>query len=313
MLKKIFHMTLLGILVAMLGGIAWAAEAINKPTISTGTEVKAGAPSDNPGFGGAVPGQGTGRNAGPRGVHGLQNALERVTANGATAAQRVLEKLIAADGDVAAIARTLGEVSKADAEKLDKQTKKDLEEVSKELREKVREKQGASVEEKKASLKGIARFFNSANASEEALNTYEAIVELKPDDLDSYKEIGKIYKGKGIADIATFVNGKKPKFDVKPRVENGRTLVPFRALGEALGAAVAWHPEKNTVSFTKGDRLVELTIGEKTAYVNGVQHILEVPAFVENGRTVVPLRFISEALKTKVEWLPDARIIVVYE
>lgn len=134
-----------------------------------------------------------------------------------------------------------------------------------------------------------------------------------PTDIKTYREIGQLYKKKGLEGVKAFVNGKKVNFDVQPRVENGRTLVPFRALGEAFGALINWDAATQTVSFEKGDTLVQLRIGQPIALVNGQQYQLDVAAFVDNGRTLVPLRFIMEALNAKVDYLPDTKMVVVNE
>ncbi|MBO8170222.1 MAG: copper amine oxidase N-terminal domain-containing protein [Thermoanaerobacteraceae bacterium] len=134
-----------------------------------------------------------------------------------------------------------------------------------------------------------------------------------PTDIKTYREIGQLYKKKGLEGVKAFVNGKKPNFDVQPRVENGRTLVPFRALGEAFGALINWDAATQTVSFEKGDTLVQLPIGQTIALVNGQQYQLDVAAFIDNGRTLVPLRFIMEALNAKVDYLPDTQMVIVNE
>ncbi|MGQ9532395.1 MAG: copper amine oxidase N-terminal domain-containing protein, partial [Desulfotomaculales bacterium] len=66
-------------------------------------------------------------------------------------------------------------------------------------------------------------------------------------------------------DIRVQVDGRYLSFDVPPMIENGRTLVPLRALFEALGAEVQWDGETQTVSAVKGDVTVRLTIGSNVA------------------------------------------------
>lgn len=97
------------------------------------------------------------------------------------------------------------------------------------------------------------------------------------------------------------LDGKTLTFDVQPTVENGRTLVPLRAIFEALGATVQWDEATQTVTAAKGDVTVKLTVGGK-AFKNDAEVTLDVPAKVVNGRTLVPLRFVGEAFGTKVDW-----------
>lgn len=110
--------------------------------------------------------------------------------------------------------------------------------------------------------------------------------------------------------IAVFMDGKRIYYDVPPRLEKGRTLVPLRALLEGLGARVDWEEETQTVIAVKDDLNVRLPIGSKIAIVNDEEVELDVPAMVENGRTLVPLRFIGEALGAIVDWDP-AKIITI--
>ncbi|MFZ5590550.1 MAG: stalk domain-containing protein [Bacillota bacterium] len=96
--------------------------------------------------------------------------------------------------------------------------------------------------------------------------------------------------------------GQEMKFDVPPVIENGRTLVPLRAIFEALGAKVEWEEATQTVTATKDDLKIMLTIGSNKANKNGQEVLLDVPAKKVNNRTLVPLRFVSEALGAKVGW-----------
>ena len=91
---------------------------------------------------------------------------------------------------------------------------------------------------------------------------------------------------------------------VTPVLRNDRTLVPVRFVAEALGAQVEWDGEAEQVTITLGGRTVVMTIG-KTAYtINGAAHEMDVAPAVEPGwdRTLVPIRFVAEALGMEVEW-----------
>ncbi|WP_422879851.1 copper amine oxidase N-terminal domain-containing protein [Neomoorella humiferrea] len=92
-------------------------------------------------------------------------------------------------------------------------------------------------------------------------------------------------------------------------VEQGRTLVPLRAIFEALGADVNWDAATQTVTGTKGATIVKLTIGSTIAYVSGQAVPLDVPGKILNGRTLVPLRFISESLGAEVVY-DNSRITI---
>jgi len=115
--------------------------------------------------------------------------------------------------------------------------------------------------------------------------------------------------------ITVYVDGNKLDFkDAEPFIENGRTLVPFRAIAEALGAEVGWEAKTQTVTIVKanpnankidtpdGSKNIQLVIGQKEALVNDVSVTLDVPAKIASNRTYVPLRFVSEAMEMGVNW-----------
>ncbi|MCM1567017.1 MAG: copper amine oxidase N-terminal domain-containing protein [Dehalobacter sp.] len=104
------------------------------------------------------------------------------------------------------------------------------------------------------------------------------------------------------------LDGKTLIFDVPPTIEDGRTLVPLRAIFEALGAIVKWDETTKTVTATKDDTETKLVIGGQVSK-NGVPVNLDVPAKIIDGRTMVPLRFVSEAFGCQVEWNNDTQII----
>ena len=135
-----------------------------------------------------------------------------------------------------------------------------------------------------------------------AADVQAEIVQGDAGNLEGYKKLGKLKIKLGDKSVKTYVNGKEPKFDVPPVVESGRTLVPFRAIAEALDAEVGYDAKKKQVTVTRGDTDIVLTLGSKTALVNGKAVTLDVPGKVKNNRVLVPLRFLSEALQAEVKW-----------
>lgn len=98
------------------------------------------------------------------------------------------------------------------------------------------------------------------------------------------------------------LDGKTLTFDVPPEIVSGRTFVPLRAIFEELGAQIHWDNDTRTVTATKDSVKIVLTIGESFAYINDEMVSLDAPARVVSGRTLVPLRFVSEALGCTVDW-----------
>ena len=98
------------------------------------------------------------------------------------------------------------------------------------------------------------------------------------------------------------IDGEYVVNDVAPTIRNERTVLPIRVIAEALGAAVTWNEAEQTVTIVKGDTTIVLYIGQAFALVNGDPVQLDAPAFIENGRTYLPLRFIMENLGASVVW-----------
>ncbi len=89
-------------------------------------------------------------------------------------------------------------------------------------------------------------------------------------------------------------------YDVLPVIENGRTLVPVRFVAESLGAEITWNSDTQTVVIFSDDDFISITIGKDEMILNDETIALDVPAKIENGRTLVPLRAISEALDMNI-------------
>lgn len=94
-------------------------------------------------------------------------------------------------------------------------------------------------------------------------------------------------------------------------IVEGRTLVPLRAIFEALGASVEWDQSTKTVTSTLNDTKIKLAIGENTLYVNGEGKQLDVPAQIMNNRTMVPARAVAEAFGVEVSWDKDTRTVIL--
>ncbi len=110
-------------------------------------------------------------------------------------------------------------------------------------------------------------------------------------------------------EIRVFVNGKQVKFDQKPVIKNGRTLVPLRKIFEALNATVDWDAKTRSAIINKDDKVIEFQIGNKELKVNGNVKILDVEPQLINERTLVPLRAISEAMALTVDWNGTTKIV----
>ena len=109
-----------------------------------------------------------------------------------------------------------------------------------------------------------------------------------------------------------FIDGREIAFDVAPQNYNGRILVPLRAIFEEMGAIVNWNDEARTVTATKGDTVVVLTIGDVSPKVNGKVVPIDQPGVIVNGRTLAPLRFVGEAFGGTVVWDGDTSTVWIW-
>lgn len=129
----------------------------------------------------------------------------------------------------------------------------------------------------------------------------------------SYNNLKNLYKKTDAKGLKVFVRGQRPNFDAnaRPMIQNGRTLVPVRAITEAMGARVGYDEKQQKVMINNGTVDVNLFINNKGAIVNGKRVNLDEPARIVNGRTMVPLRFISENLGANVNWDGETETITV--
>ena len=112
-------------------------------------------------------------------------------------------------------------------------------------------------------------------------------------DLDGYKKL---------METTVIFGGELLEFDVAPTIVEDRLLLPLREIFEAFGAEVFYISETRTVKAEKPGYELELIIGESTAFVNKEEKSLDVAPIIMDGRTMVPLRFIAEALDAQVDW-----------
>ena len=105
-----------------------------------------------------------------------------------------------------------------------------------------------------------------------------------------------------VGDLNGYVNGAVKTLDAAPVIRKDRTMLPVRFVAENLGAAVAWDGATGTATLTSGDIEIKITIGAAAATVNGEEKPLDAPAFIENSRTYLPVRFVAEALGGTVAW-----------
>ena len=111
--------------------------------------------------------------------------------------------------------------------------------------------------------------------------------------------------------ISVVLNGNEISFEQPPYIENGATRVPMRKIFESLGATVDYNADTKTITAKKDNTVIELVTGASTAKIDGKETPLTASVENKNGSTMVPLRFVSEALGADVLWDGENKIITI--
>ncbi len=118
-------------------------------------------------------------------------------------------------------------------------------------------------------------------------------------------------------EVKVYINSQELATDVPAQIINDRTMVPMRAIFEALQAQVTWIPAPaETIQATKNSLMIMMKIGSPSMFVTDARDrnetvTLDVPPQIVNDRTLVPVRAVSEALDCKVEWDGDTRSVYI--
>ena len=111
-----------------------------------------------------------------------------------------------------------------------------------------------------------------------------------------------VYAFGGQGDISVYVKGEEVAFDVPPQIIDGRTMVPVRAIFEAMGAEVTWDGQTQCALAKKGAATVKMTLGSTALWVDGQVKTMDVSPAVVNGRTLAPAKYVAESFGYKVIW-----------
>lgn len=113
------------------------------------------------------------------------------------------------------------------------------------------------------------------------------------------------------SNIKVIVDEVELQFDVPPQMINGRTMVPLRAIFEAMGAVVQWDEDTQTISAYKNDIIILMQINNNSIFKNYTSINIDVPPQIINGRTLVPVRVIAECLGATVQWDDSTSTVVI--
>lgn len=114
-----------------------------------------------------------------------------------------------------------------------------------------------------------------------------------------------------VGQASASIDGEKVTLDSPPVIVSGRTLVPLRPIIEGLGGTIAWVPDTRSVQVELNGTTLLLQIGNRTAVVNGSGTTMDVPASIIKGRTMLPVRFISEHLGAQVQWDQATKTVTI--
>ncbi len=116
--------------------------------------------------------------------------------------------------------------------------------------------------------------------------------------------------------IKIFVNKGIIPSDQPPIIKNSRVLVPLRIIAENLGAQVSYDSGEKRVNINKDEISMTLVIGDDTIWYSDKEKsgpvAIDVPAFIKNGRTMVPLRAVAELFDMNVKWDGKKRAVYIY-
>jgi len=112
-------------------------------------------------------------------------------------------------------------------------------------------------------------------------------------------------------EIAVYLNGERMTFDVPPQIIDNRTMVPMRAIFEALNAWVYWSGNTQTITATGAATTVEMQVGNPIITVNGNEITLDVPPMIIDNRTLVPVRAVAESFDAEVEWDAETQTVSI--
>jgi len=146
----------------------------------------------------------------------------------------------------------------------------------------------------------------------------QKITQLQEDNLILKKDVNRIRDQVtieikvAIGNKEACVEGRTVKLDVAPVIRNERTMVPVRFIGEAFGAEFFWEEATRKVTYLKDDNVIEIFVDKKIAKLNNKEIVLDTAPTISEGRTLVPLRFVSEHMGAILDWDDQTKTVIIY-
>ncbi|MBQ4347261.1 MAG: copper amine oxidase N-terminal domain-containing protein, partial [Firmicutes bacterium] len=108
------------------------------------------------------------------------------------------------------------------------------------------------------------------------------------------------------------VFGESVSSDTSPLIRNDCTALPLRFVVEALGGSIVWEADARTATLSLGETEIKIEADSDIALVNGLPMETRLPAFIENDRLYLPLRFVAENLGCRVLWMEELKEVTIY-
>lgn len=112
--------------------------------------------------------------------------------------------------------------------------------------------------------------------------------------------------------IKVFLDGEKLEFEIDPFIENGNTMVELRTLFEALGLEIEWDQNNRTITGLAEGFSIKMQLDSNMAILNNETYTLNKKLYTIKGRTIVPLRFVTEVTGNQVDWDKDLRTVNIW-
>ncbi len=114
-----------------------------------------------------------------------------------------------------------------------------------------------------------------------------------------------------VGNKSALINDSTYTLEASPTIVSGRTMVPLRFIGEAFGATFNYDSIFKIVDINFNGQEIKMQVGNKLAFVNGKSMALDVAPYIVNGRTLVPIRFISEVFGADVSWDGTTKTVTI--
>ncbi|MET3726848.1 hypothetical protein ABID52_000429 [Fictibacillus halophilus] len=108
-----------------------------------------------------------------------------------------------------------------------------------------------------------------------------------------------------------YMKGQKLSFTNQVKTQNGVTFIELRKVFELLGVKLTYTPSTMEITGEKKDYILKTKVGSDSAYINGVEKKMPAPSYAKNSRTMIPLRFLSEHMGLKVDWVKEISSIII--